>query len=92
MDPSQEPRAKSLHVFTLTMNDGRLAVDAESSVHDESLEAGEMEASESEIRSLLYTVENLRKQLGTGLEAGVEGAEDGAENEASETPATDDQE
>ncbi|PNY28430.1 tRNA (guanine-N(7)-)-methyltransferase non-catalytic subunit TRM82 [Tolypocladium capitatum] len=92
MDPTQTPLAKGLHVFTLTMNDGRLAVDTERSVHDEGLEAAEMEASELEIRSLLYTVENLRKQTGGGEEAGVYSAEADAEAEAARTPATQDQE
>ncbi|KND95004.1 tRNA (guanine-N(7)-)-methyltransferase non-catalytic subunit trm82 [Tolypocladium ophioglossoides CBS 100239] len=88
VDPRQTPQAKSLHMFALTLNDGRLTVDTEPLIHDESLEAAEMEASESEIRSLLYTVENLRKQTGGGEGAGLEGAE----ADAAEIPATEDQE
>lgn len=60
IDPEETP-TKSLHVFTLTMSDGRLAVDTDTSVEDEAQEADEVDIPESEIRSLLNTVENLRK-------------------------------
>ncbi|PFH59774.1 hypothetical protein XA68_11905 [Ophiocordyceps unilateralis] len=71
-DPGQSP-AKSLQTFYLTVNGGRLAVDSEFDFGDAVLEAGEVDASPAEIRQLLYTVENLRKQTGGG----------GGENEGS---------
>jgi tRNA (guanine-N(7)-)-methyltransferase subunit TRM82 len=43
------------------MNHGRLAVDVETSFKDKSVEAKESDISAEEVRSLLYTVESLRK-------------------------------
>lgn len=63
---------QSLHAFTLTMNDGRLAVDTDSHIKDEPLEVDEMDVSEEEIRRLLFTVENLRKQPTSAHEAEAE--------------------
>jgi hypothetical protein len=44
------------------MNEGRLSSDQISSVDDESLSVSEPELSQQEIRALLYTTEQLRKQ------------------------------
>ncbi|KAK5990374.1 tRNA (guanine-N(7)-)-methyltransferase non-catalytic subunit trm82 [Cladobotryum mycophilum] len=66
IDPDKDTKAKSLHTFTLTMSDGRLTVDVESSVKDEILEVEETEISEEEVRHLLYAVESLRK-VSTGF-------------------------
>ncbi|ODA82934.1 hypothetical protein RJ55_01443 [Drechmeria coniospora] len=86
MDPSQVPQAKSLQMFTLEIRDGRLAIDTEPSIHEEGLEADEVEASEQEVRSLLYTVENLRKQTdgAENAEADVDGAEVGGQGPGAE--------
>lgn len=73
MDPGQTPEAKSLQVFSLAMNEGRLSVDTEMPIHDRGLEANAMEASEKEIQDLLYVVENLRKHTGGGGEEEIEG-------------------
>lgn len=54
--------ARSLNIFTLTMNEGRLSSDQISSVDDESLSVAEPELDQQEIRALLYTTEQLRKQ------------------------------
>lgn len=63
IDPSAEPAAsKSLNMFTLTMNEGRLSTDQCSSVDDEALSATETEISPEEVRTLLYSIEQLRKQ------------------------------
>lgn len=56
-----ETKAQSLHAFRLTINHGRLAVDVETSFKDKAVEANESDISEEEVRSLLYTVESLRK-------------------------------
>ena len=85
MDPGHTPQAKSLQVFSLATTEGRLSVDAEVPVRDESLEAGAMEASEKEIRQLLYVVENLRKN--TGADDG-EGPAEGDEAGPAEDQAT----
>ncbi|KAM4054859.1 tRNA (guanine-N(7)-)-methyltransferase non-catalytic subunit trm82 [Hirsutella rhossiliensis] len=89
MDPG-ESSVKSLHAMILTASNGRLSVDTESSFRDEGLEADEADASESEIRRLLYTVESLRKQTSGGEDEGAADAEVGAEMEADEAPAADD--
>jgi tRNA (guanine-N(7)-)-methyltransferase subunit TRM82 len=83
VDPGVDGKAKSLHVFTLLQNEGRIAVDQDVTVHDTSLEAEEMEVSEAEVRGLLYNTESLRKQSAEAEEAeeGVEPGE-GAEAEA----------
>lgn len=89
MDPGHVAQEKSLHMLILSVKDGRLAVDADQCIHDESLEAGEMETSEQQIRNLLYTVESLRKKSG-GAEEDAEtgGAEVTAEAAKDETLAT----
>lgn len=74
MDPGQTG-ARSLYATALAISDGRLAADADSSFQDEALEACEVDASESEVRRLLYTIKNLRKQTGGGGD-GTEGAEE----------------
>ncbi|PTB46863.1 uncharacterized protein TrAFT101_003699 [Trichoderma asperellum] len=61
IDPDAETKAQSLHAFRLTINHGRLAVDVETSFKDKAVEANESDISEEEVRSLLYTVESLRK-------------------------------
>ncbi|KAL7927692.1 hypothetical protein ACQKWADRAFT_277536 [Trichoderma austrokoningii] len=61
IDPDLETKAQSLHAFRLTVNHGRLAVDVETSFKDKAVEANESDISEEEVRSLLYTVESLRK-------------------------------
>ncbi|KAM0450326.1 hypothetical protein ACHAPV_003994 [Trichoderma viride] len=61
IDPDVETKAQSLHAFRLTINHGRLAVDVETSFKDKAVEADESDISEEEVRSLLYTVESLRK-------------------------------
>ena len=57
---------KSLHTMCLTVDDGRLAVESMTSVQDDAQEVEQIEASEAEIRSLFYTVEQLRKYKGSG--------------------------
>ncbi|RDA94388.1 hypothetical protein CP533_2241 [Ophiocordyceps camponoti-saundersi (nom. inval.)] len=62
-------QVKSLQAFRLSVSDEddkRLAVCSEFVFADGALEAGETDASPAEIRQLLYTVENLRKQTGDG--------------------------
>lgn len=71
IDPGETTPTKSLHVFTLTMSDRRLAVDTETSVQDEALETDEPEVTEEDVRGLLSTTEKLRKQ------PSAESAEDG---------------
>ncbi|RFU79125.1 trna methyltransferase [Trichoderma arundinaceum] len=61
IDPDVETKAQSLHAFRLTMTNGRLAVDVETSFKDKAVEAKEADISEDEARGLLYTVESLRK-------------------------------
>ncbi|KAF7559784.1 hypothetical protein G7046_g4373 [Stylonectria norvegica] len=79
IDASDPTKAKSLSIFSLTMNNGKLAVESTALVADDDLEAEEMEVPESEIRSLLYTVENLRKQhTERGEDAGADDEEGGA--------------
>lgn len=48
------------------MTNGRLAVDVESSFKDTAVEVNEPDLSEEDIRSLLYTVESLRKVVTGG--------------------------
>ncbi|KAL7936303.1 hypothetical protein V8C35DRAFT_297463 [Trichoderma chlorosporum] len=66
IEPDAETKAQSLHAFRLTMTNGRLAVDVESSFKDKTVEAGEPEISEEDVRGLLYTVESLRKVVTGG--------------------------
>lgn len=49
-----------------TVDDGRLAVESMTSLQDDAEEVEQIEASEAEIRSLFYTVEQLRKYKGSG--------------------------
>ncbi|PHH86495.1 hypothetical protein CDD83_10134 [Cordyceps sp. RAO-2017] len=73
MDPGRAPAGTSLQALSLAVSDGRLVVDAVSSpFQDEALAADEADVPESEIRRLLYTVENLRKQTGGGEDDGPE--------------------
>ncbi|KAH7329324.1 hypothetical protein B0I35DRAFT_473939 [Stachybotrys elegans] len=82
VDPGAEGKAKSLHVFTLLQNEGRIAVDQDVTVHDTTLEAGEMEVPEAEVQSLLYNTESLRKQSAEADETGeaVEPVEEAQED------------
>ncbi|KAL7798064.1 hypothetical protein V8C37DRAFT_368553 [Trichoderma ceciliae] len=68
IDPDVETKAQSLHAFRLTMAHGRLAVDVETCFKGEAVEANEPDISEEEVRSLLYTVESLRKVVTGGQE------------------------
>ncbi|KOS18876.1 tRNA (guanine-N(7)-)-methyltransferase non-catalytic subunit trm82 [Escovopsis weberi] len=72
IDPDKDTPARSLHVFALTIDDGRLAVGAESTVHDHALEVLEADISEDEVRQLLYTIESLRKISTSWLHANDE--------------------
>ncbi|KJZ76711.1 hypothetical protein HIM_04047 [Hirsutella minnesotensis 3608] len=65
MDPAQTS-AKSLHGYSLTTDNSRLITDTETPFHDEEVEANEGDASEDEVRRLLYTVEHLRKKSDGG--------------------------
>ncbi|KAH6606587.1 trna methyltransferase [Trichoderma cornu-damae] len=67
IDPGAETKAQSLHAFRPAMNNGRLAAGVETSFNDAAVEARESDVSEDEIRSLLYTVESLRK-VATGAQ------------------------
>lgn len=63
IDPSLDaPAAKSLNIFTLTENEGRLSSQEISSVNDEELSAVEAEVTLEQVKALLYTTEQLRKQ------------------------------
>jgi tRNA (guanine-N(7)-)-methyltransferase subunit TRM82 len=64
------------------MNNGRLAVDVESSFKDKEVEANEPELTEEDVRGLLYTVESLRKVVtGPDDEAGSEAPHGNAESD-----------
>ncbi|KAL6908467.1 hypothetical protein GGI43DRAFT_144623 [Trichoderma evansii] len=80
IDPDVETKAQSLHAFRLTISHDRLAVDVETSFKDKEVEVNESDISEEEVRSLLYTVESLRKVV-TSAEF-----EEAAEEAGSETP------
>lgn len=54
------------------MNEGRLAVDTTSHVAEDKVESDDLDATEEEIRNLLYGIEHLRKQS-TEEEEGQEG-------------------
>ncbi|KAI9166980.1 tRNA (guanine-N(7)-)-methyltransferase non-catalytic subunit trm82 [Paramyrothecium foliicola] len=82
VDPGEGVKAKSLHVFRLTQTEGRIAVDTDTTVRDDALEADEPEVTEDVVRSLLYTTESLRKQTS---EAEAEVEEDEAQVTPSET-------
>ncbi|EGR50467.1 uncharacterized protein TRIREDRAFT_105636 [Trichoderma reesei QM6a] len=82
IDPDADTKAQSLHAFRLTMNNGRLAVDVESSFKDKEVEANEPELTEEDVRGLLYTVESLRKVVtGPDDEAGSEAPHGNAESD-----------
>ncbi|PTB65343.1 hypothetical protein BBK36DRAFT_55602 [Trichoderma citrinoviride] len=83
IDPDAETQAQSLHAFRLTMNNGRLAVDVETSFKDQEVEASEPELTEEDVRGLLYTVESLRKVVtGPDEEGGSEAPHGNADSEA----------
>lgn len=63
LDPVPGSGAKCVHIFQLTSTEGRLSVDVESVLQDDQIETNEAEVSSDDIRSLLYTVETLRKQV-----------------------------
>lgn len=80
MDPGQTS-IHGLHALALTESGGRLSVDTETYFRDEGLQTDDLDASESEIRRLLYTVESLRKQPaaaedGPAADAGTDMASD----------------
>lgn len=74
-DPSGTSQAKSLSIFTLTTNGGRLSTETAVVVNDDAIEIGELEITEKETRGLLYNVETLRKQ------PTEQGGEDAAEEQ-----------
>ena len=81
IDPGEPALAKGIHVFTLTMNKRRLAVDADSTVRDDELDGEEPDIPESQVRELLYNTENLRKEV-TSREGKDEEVEDRERDEA----------
>lgn len=70
IDADEETPTKSLHMFSLVLNNGRLAVGVESSVQDDALEVDETPISKEEVRTLLYTLESLRKLSFGGPQGG----------------------
>jgi tRNA (guanine-N(7)-)-methyltransferase subunit TRM82 len=70
VDPGEEIKTKSIHVFALTLGEGRLSVDTDSTVRDDNLEKDEPEITAKEVQDLLYGVENLRKQAHRSDEQG----------------------
>lgn len=71
-EDSDAAGARSLYTISLTVDDGRLAVDTLAQVQDEAQEAEEQYVSEADVRTLFYTIEHLRKQ-----QAGAPGEQDG---------------
>ena len=86
MDPAQNPEARSLHAYTLAVTENRLSSDVELPTHGDDLSGPDMQVLERELRPLLYTVENLRKQQSSGAPEDA-GAEDATE-EATEEEQT----
>jgi len=80
LDPGSGVSAKSVHVFSLTLNEGRLSVDSITHVEEEAVDTPDLEMDAEEVGNLLYNIEHLRKQK----EIESEGAEEGAEEELSE--------
>lgn len=80
LDPGSEVSAKSVHVFSLTLNEGRLSVDSITHVEEEAVDTPDLEMDAEEVGNLLYNIEHLRKQK----EIESEGAEEGGEEELSE--------
>lgn len=78
LDLGSETPAKSINVFTLTMNEERLSVDTISHVEEDGIDTPDLEVSETEVRNLLYGIEHLRKQK----EIEGEETEEGLEEEA----------
>ncbi|OAA43220.1 tRNA methyltransferase [Metarhizium rileyi] len=72
MDPGSNVQVKSLHAYTLTRSENRLASGVEIPIHGQSSDGPEMQVSESDIRNMFYTVENLRKQGSAGEDAGTD--------------------
>ncbi|KAF5004740.1 hypothetical protein FDECE_8785 [Fusarium decemcellulare] len=62
LDPSSPTNAKSLAIYSLTMTDEKLATSTSALVNDEDIDKAELEVDEKVVRSLLYNIENLRKQ------------------------------
>lgn len=56
----------------MSTDGGRLVVDTDSTVRDDKIAVDEPELSEADVRALLYTVENLRKQITEGDDKGAE--------------------
>lgn len=83
IDPGNETAIKSISIFSLIMNEGRLAVDETTHVEEDSVDTIDLEASEKEIRNLLYGVEHLRKRKNDG-----DGDEGGDQVEVLETETT----
>lgn len=60
-------------MYTLTMNDEKLATEKTIVIEDGELEVEELDVPEKELRSLLYNTESLRKQ---STEQGEEAGDD----------------
>lgn len=71
MDPRPNASSTSLALFTLKLEAGALALDAQSPLRCDTLEAEEPEATADQVRDLLYTVEKLRKQTVGSDEVGA---------------------
>ncbi len=67
---TQTSSSGSLNLFSLTMSDGRLAVDAASQAQEDAVNSPDLEVTAQEIRNLLYGAEHLRKQMGGGVGEG----------------------
>jgi tRNA (guanine-N(7)-)-methyltransferase subunit TRM82 len=83
-DPGSNSPVNSLSLFSLTMNGGRLAVDTTSQVGEDVAESADLEATEQEVRNLLYGMENLRKQKEAEDNGEGGGQAESAEPEAAE--------
>ncbi|CAM1506532.1 Fc.00g061730.m01.CDS01 [Cosmosporella sp. VM-42] len=73
IDSSDPTTIPLVSIFSLTLNDEKLAIDSTNLLNVTTVDAEELDIPEKEIRTLLYTTENLRKQ-GTeqGEDAGGE--------------------
>ena len=83
LDPGSEVPAKSVQVFSLTLNEGRLSVDSIAHVEEEAVDTPDLEMNPEEVGNLLYNIEHLRKQK----EIEGEGLDEGGEEELSEPQA-----
>lgn len=76
LDPGNEMAAKSINIFSLTLNEDRLSVDTISHVEEDGIDTPDLEMDEKEIHTLLYNIEHLRKQKEFGREDAGEGLEE----------------